>query len=660
MAGHASACCRHHGPPVNTSPPVISGTPTVGSTLHVSTGTWTTGARATTMNFAAVKKPAVIVAASLAVLAGAGTVASQYACGCTAPSPEAKAWPSVSGSTTVGGTASASTGTWVSSGDLASLSNSYAYQWKTCSSPTDSSTCSNSTGAGATTSSYTVAAGGAGDYLRAQVTATNAGGSTAQLSAATALITSGGSLPVNTAPPQISGVPMPAASTSITGAAGTVSASNGSWTNSPSSYSYQWQHCDATGSSCANETDSSATTATYTVQPADTNKTLKAIVTAHNASGDGSASAVTGPAPMLFSRAGVAGTTSTTEANVYQISQENPRGDSASNVAADHAANPNVKIIFYRLLHKLQSHHRAGRCRLLPERQRIPRVCSARDRQHEPVRASRRRHLPLVPVYRHRPEYPIPDIRPRLRRISNGLRQQRLSDRVPQLRTAIPNGVGGDGLFNDDLFYWTTSDACGQAVCPVYHATTPGHGTYANSTDWDNSYVSFFTAQAASLHANGQISVVNASFTFYDPTGYHNLLDVIDGNHEENWMPAQNAGYDGIFGKQQGYEQNYSEQNHKWLLINEGYFQSGTPTAYEYYVAFGLAGELLGANGYSLYNLGEDGTFSANGHPEYNTALQLGPGTGASTTSCGFAGGIASQCQKSTLTGFGSLQHASP
>ena len=54
---------------------------------------------------------------------------------------------------------------------------------------------------------------------------------------------SGGQSPQNTAPPVISG------STTV---GSTLTTTNGSWTNSPTSYTYQWQRCNTSGSSCQN------------------------------------------------------------------------------------------------------------------------------------------------------------------------------------------------------------------------------------------------------------------------------------------------------------------------------------------------------------------------------------------------------------------------
>ena len=80
--------------------------------------------------------------------------------------------------------------------------------------------------------------------------------------------------PSNTAPPTISGTAQQGS---------TLSTSNGSWTNSPTSFSYQWQRCDSGGANC--NPIAGATNQTYTVAAADVGFTLRAAVTAKNAGG---------------------------------------------------------------------------------------------------------------------------------------------------------------------------------------------------------------------------------------------------------------------------------------------------------------------------------------------------------------------------------------
>ena len=85
--------------------------------------------------------------------------------------------------------------------------------------------------------------------------------------------------PVNTTEPRISG-------TATVGA--TLTASQGSWTNSPTSFQYQWVRCprnggQADGGNCA--TIGGATTTSYIASTADVDRRLRVRVTASNADG---------------------------------------------------------------------------------------------------------------------------------------------------------------------------------------------------------------------------------------------------------------------------------------------------------------------------------------------------------------------------------------
>ena len=84
--------------------------------------------------------------------------------------------------------------------------------------------------------------------------------------------------PVNTAPPTISGTPT---------VGQTLTASNGTWSNSPTSFAYQWLRCNGGGNSCVSVANGAQQT--YTLVGADAGHTMRVKVTATNA--DGSASA---------------------------------------------------------------------------------------------------------------------------------------------------------------------------------------------------------------------------------------------------------------------------------------------------------------------------------------------------------------------------------
>lgn len=85
----------------------------------------------------------------------------------------------------------------------------------------------------------------------------------------------------------------PPSNTGLPGISGTardgsmLTASKGSWTGAPTSYAYQWERCDTAGGSCGSI--AGANSFRYTVGSADVGHTLRVVVTATNANGNGSA-----------------------------------------------------------------------------------------------------------------------------------------------------------------------------------------------------------------------------------------------------------------------------------------------------------------------------------------------------------------------------------
>jgi hypothetical protein len=88
--------------------------------------------------------------------------------------------------------------------------------------------------------------------------------------------------PQNTAAPTISGQAR---------VGSTLTADNGTWSNAPTSFSYQWQRCNADSTGCTNI--SGATQKTYTLTSADVDKRVRVVVTATNADGSSSANSAT-------------------------------------------------------------------------------------------------------------------------------------------------------------------------------------------------------------------------------------------------------------------------------------------------------------------------------------------------------------------------------
>lgn len=80
--------------------------------------------------------------------------------------------------------------------------------------------------------------------------------------------------PVNTAPPTISGT---------TTVVQTLTASNGTWSNTPTSFAYQWLRCNGGGNSCVSVAN--GTQQKYTLVGADAGRTMRVKVTGTNADG---------------------------------------------------------------------------------------------------------------------------------------------------------------------------------------------------------------------------------------------------------------------------------------------------------------------------------------------------------------------------------------
>ena len=204
----------------------------------------------------------------------------------TAP-PANTALPTITGTTTVGQTLTARDGTWTNS------PTSFAYQWLRCNG--GGNNCVKV--ANGTQKTYTLVGADAGRTMRVDVTATNADGSGTARSAPSAVIAplTSSAAPKNTAAPTITGTPK---------AGQVLTANPGSWSGNPTSYTYQWQRCDADVASCSNVTG--ATSRTYTATSADVGYRLRVRVTAHNAKGSATASsaitAVVQPAVRITNR----------------------------------------------------------------------------------------------------------------------------------------------------------------------------------------------------------------------------------------------------------------------------------------------------------------------------------------------------------------------
>ena len=87
-----------------------------------------------------------------------------------------------------------------------------------------------------------------------------------------------------TATPSPSNMTLPAI-TGTTAQGQTLTTTNGSWSGSPTSYTYQWRQCDVSGGKCTNI--SRATNSSYTLGARDVGSTIRAVVTATNVGGSG-------------------------------------------------------------------------------------------------------------------------------------------------------------------------------------------------------------------------------------------------------------------------------------------------------------------------------------------------------------------------------------
>jgi hypothetical protein len=189
--------------------------------------------------------------------------------------PGNTALPELSGKEQPGQMLSATTGTWTNS------PKSYSYQWWQC--DASGNNCAPALGTGST---YQVLVGDIGHTIRVTVVAANDGGQTAAISGASPVVTV--APPVNTTPPTIGGTPQQGA---------TLSASDGSWTNSPYAFTYQWQQCDGTGNGCNDILGANAST--YVPDQGDIGHELRVVVTATNSTGSTAATSGAGAAVLI-------------------------------------------------------------------------------------------------------------------------------------------------------------------------------------------------------------------------------------------------------------------------------------------------------------------------------------------------------------------------
>jgi hypothetical protein len=212
-----------------------------------------------------------LVAASAIVYAAVATT------GAAAPKapPVNTQEPSITGNARVNEVLQGDRGDWQNA-------QSFALRWMRCDPSGGASDASDCAPIGqATGTTYRVRAADSGFRLRFRVTASNADGSTIAASNATARVqpaAGGGAVPRNTARPTITGDPQVGES---------LTANDGTWTGSPTSFAYQWQRCDIDAIVCGDVPG--ATGKSYGVRAADVGFRVRVEVTARNASGAGTA-----------------------------------------------------------------------------------------------------------------------------------------------------------------------------------------------------------------------------------------------------------------------------------------------------------------------------------------------------------------------------------
>jgi Bacterial Ig-like domain (group 3) len=266
--------------PSNSDPPSISGDAVVGGVLTADPGAWAGddpitysyewsdgGTDSTdTLSVADVGQYITVTVTATNDAGSASVTTDGYGPVLPlAPAIDGNGAPTITGTAQEGNTLSVSEGSW-SNGPTA-----FGYQWEDC--DTSGNNCAAISGA--TSSSYTLQASDVGSTVLAVVTAANAAGNTP----ATSVITG----PVLPLPPAIDGNGAP----TIAGTAqegDTLSVSEGSWSNGPTAFGYQWEDCDASGNNCAAITG--ATSSTYKLKASDVGSTVLAVVTAANAGGN--------------------------------------------------------------------------------------------------------------------------------------------------------------------------------------------------------------------------------------------------------------------------------------------------------------------------------------------------------------------------------------
>jgi hypothetical protein len=276
--------------PGSTSPPTITGSAIEGSELTATAGSWTgsptgfgyqwqrsadgsswgdiAGAQGSSYTLTDADVGLVVRVVVTASNAAGSTSAASAATGTVDPdtAPTNVEPPAVSGTAQEGQTLTATTGTWSDS------PTGFGYQWQRSGDGQSWSDVGGAQGSG-----YTLADADVGSVVRVVVTASNAAGSTSAASAATGTVEPD-TAPTNVEPPAVSGTAQEGQ---------TLTATTGTWTDSPTGFAYQWQR-SGDGQSWSDV--GGAQDSGYTPSADDLGSLLRVTVSASNGGGTRTAS----------------------------------------------------------------------------------------------------------------------------------------------------------------------------------------------------------------------------------------------------------------------------------------------------------------------------------------------------------------------------------
>jgi hypothetical protein len=280
-----SACVQHYlGVPVSFRAPTVSGAAGQGHLISATPGVWSQsptsyayqwqrcaadgsscanipGATAATYTLAA-SDVGHTIRTAVSAHNGAGTAGfvQSAATALVVAVPAATAVPVLSGTAVVGNTLTTTAGAW-------NTQATFAYSWLRC----NAAGIGCSAIAGATSATYVATTGDRGSTLVSRVAASNAAGNATALSTHTVVVV---------------GVPAATKAPHITGRVRVgrkLSASRGSWSDSPTGYRYRWLRCNTHGGACA--AIKGATHAKYKLAKRDARHRLRVRITATNAAG---------------------------------------------------------------------------------------------------------------------------------------------------------------------------------------------------------------------------------------------------------------------------------------------------------------------------------------------------------------------------------------